>query len=214
MKESQIREHLTKGWIRAIITFEIVGKPAKHVDEAMTQYIENIKKDSRIIVLQEERDEVIEHEDGMFSTFTELEMLVKNLETFTWLCINFSPASVEVIEPDELSIEAREVTNWLNDLLSKVHEIGTNYRSYKAASDHLTLALNELIKNSVLLAVRDGAKSGDEIGKLIGIEPAQLAPFLKHLIEKDKLALQNKLYMLPDPSRKIAPAKVTKIKRK
>ena len=186
------------------MTFEIVGKPAKHVEDSMQQYVTNIKQDSRIVVLQEERDEPVEHEDGMFSTFAELEMLVKNLETFTWLCINFSPASVEVIEPDELDIEAREITNWLNDLLSKVHEIGTNYRSYKAASDHMTLALNELIKNSILLAVRDGAKSEDEIERLTGISKEQLAPFFKFMTDKDKLAQQGKLYALPSPARKVA----------
>src|SRR5687767_13589124 len=99
MKDSQIREHIAKGWIRAIITFEVVGKPKEHVERSLGEYIDNVKKDERVIFLKEDREEAIEHEDGMFSTFSESEMLVKGLDTFTWLCINFSPASIEVLEP-------------------------------------------------------------------------------------------------------------------
>lgn len=196
MKESQIREHIAKGWIRAIVTFEVVGKPAKHVEQALAEYIENIKKDSRIIILQEEREEALEHEDGMFSTFSEAELLVKDLETFTWLCINFSPASIEIIKPEELVVEGRDITNWLNDLLAKLHEIATGYRNAKNAHGHMTVALNELIMNAILLSLKQGIKTAKDIEKDTGIVTDQLDPFLKHLVEKKRIALNGKSYSL------------------
>ena len=196
MKESQIREHTSKGWIRTIITFEIVGKPAGHVEKALTEYLENIKKDDRIIMLREEHEPAIEHEDGMFSAFCESEMLVKDLETFTWLCINFSPASVEILEPDDLVIEARNLTNWINDLVSRLHEISTGYRTMSAAREHLTIALNELIQNSILLSLRSGEKTAEDISKDSGVYTEQLAPFLKHLTDKGKITVTGKRYTL------------------
>jgi hypothetical protein len=199
MKDSQIREHISKGWVRALITFEVVGKPKKHIEQALAEYIDNIKKDERIIMLKEEREDAIEHEDGMFSTFSECEMLAKGLETFTWLCINFSPASIEILEPEELRIEERELTNWLNDLLSMVHEIGTNYRSVKSAKDHLTVALNELIKNSIMLSLKSGPLDEKALAAGIGIEATQLAPFLKFLVEKQRIQKNGALYQLAGP---------------
>jgi hypothetical protein len=206
MKQSQIREHLAKGWIQAIVTFEVVGKPAEHVEEALTGYLENIKQDHRIIFLREEREPAAELEDGLFSTFCESEMLVKDLETFTWLCINFSPASIEVLEPESIDVEAREITNWINDLLSKVHEIGTNYRSHKTANEHLTVAINQLIKNAILLSLRQGTRTLKDLETDTGILDEQLEPFLKHMAEKRQIIDLEGAYRLPDAAAKILPA--------
>jgi hypothetical protein len=197
MKESQIKGHLQKGWIRAIVTFEVVGKPAKHVEQSLKEYLDNIRKDERIIFLREEREPAVEH-DGVYSAISETELLVKSLETFTWLCINFSPASVEILEPDEHRIKARDVTNWLNDLLSMVHEIGANYRSHKSANEHLTIAMNELIRNAILLSLREGQKDSKAIAHDIGIADDLLEPFLKHLVEKKKILHEKSEYRLPE----------------
>jgi hypothetical protein len=196
MKESQIREHIKKGWIRAIVTFEVVGRPKEHVEKALTDYLDNIKKDHRIIFLREEREAAMEHDDGMFSAFCEAEMLAENLEVFTWLCINFGPASIEILEPDKLLIEGREVTNWLNDLLAKLHEVGTATRETKSANDHITGAMNQLIMNMILLSLRTGAKSRAALEHDTGVFESQLEPFLTHLTEKHKVVEQDGKYAL------------------
>lgn len=196
MKESEIRAKVQKGWLRAIVTFEVVGKPAKHVEKALEQYLANLRKDERIAVIEEAAEEAIEHEDGMFSTYAECDMLVKDLETFTWLCINFSPASIEILEPDGLTTEAREITAWLNDLLSKIHEISTNFRSQKAANDHLTVAMNQLIQNAILLSLRSGAKTEKQIETDTGVLAQQLKPFIEHLAKKGKIVPNKGKYEL------------------
>jgi hypothetical protein len=203
MNDREIKAHLQKGWIQAIVTFEVVGKPAAHVEKALDEYLENIKKDHRIIMLSADREEAVEHDDGMCSAFCETEMLVKDLETFTWLCINFSPAGIEILEPDELRVESRDITNWLNDLLSKIHEIGTNIRASQSASTHLTIALNELIKNAILLALKTGPKSEAELAKETGIADEQLAPFLAHMLEKERIEKKDGRYTLPDPAKRM-----------
>ncbi len=199
MKESQIREHMQKGWIRCIITFEVVGKPAKHVDEALTAYIENIKKDHRIIVLAEERAPVEEADEKLFSAFSEEEVIVKNLETLTWLSINFSPASIEILEPDELVLPARDVTNWLNDLIANMHEIGASMRGHKNSADHLTIAMNQLIQNSIIMCVKYGGKNEAQISGELGIHHEQIVPFLEHMVQKKKISVQEGIYYYLPP---------------
>jgi hypothetical protein len=196
MKESEIRAKLKQGWIRAIVTFEIAGKPQKHIEDALQKYIENIRKDTRIVVLQEGREEAIKHEDGIFSAFSECEMLVQDMETFTWLCVNFSPASIEVLEPDEIAVEARNITNWLNDLLAKIHDVAQDYRNQKGAKDHLVIAMNQLIMNAILLGLRSGKRTQAQLAKDVGIGGEQLAPFLSKLIEKGTIAQVDKAYAL------------------
>lgn len=199
MKESQVREHISKGWIRAIVTFEIVGKPAKHVEESLTGYIDNIKKDDRIIVLRDEREHSQKVDNGLYSAISEIEAIFKNLETLTWLAINFSPASIEIIAPDDFDIPSRDITNWLNDLLANLHEVSGTMRAHKNSADHLTVAINQLIQNAVLLATRQGPKNAQEIGDAIGVGHEQLAPFLQRLREKGRLTENNGLYSFVPP---------------
>ncbi|HIH24623.1 TPA: hypothetical protein HA251_06335 [Candidatus Woesearchaeota archaeon] len=199
MKESQVREHISKGWIRAIVTFEIVGKPAKHVEDSLTGYIDNIKKDERIIVLRDERERSQKVDNGLYSAISEIEAIFKNLETLTWLAINFSPASIEIIAPDDFDIPSRDITNWLNDLLANLHEVSGTMRAHKNSADHLTVAVNQLIQNSVLLATRQGPKTAQEIGDAIGVGSEQLAPFLQHLREKGRIMENKGLYSFVPP---------------
>jgi hypothetical protein len=212
MKESQIREHISKGWVRAIITFEVVGKPAKHVEDALTRYLDNIKKDERIVILKEDREAAMEHEDGMFSTFCEAETLVQDLETFTWLCINFSPASIEILEPDMMEMDARNLTNWLNDLLAKVHEIGMSHRTNIGSVEHLTVAMNQLIQNTIILSLKSGPKTEGELEQDTGVYAAQLEPFLKHLIENAQIMQSGEKYILAPQG--ALPIKTHKVKQK
>ena len=197
MKESELREKMKNGWIHAIATFEIAGKPKQHVEESLDKYLENIQKDERIIIVQEEREEAIEHDDGIFSAFAELDIIVESLETFTWLCLNFSPASIEIIEPDVLKIQARDLTNWLNDLLSKLHEVASEIRTERGSKEHLVVGMNQLIKNSIILALESEPASQEELSKKIGVVGEQMEQFLTHLEEKGKIVSEDGTYRLP-----------------
>jgi hypothetical protein len=196
MKDGQIRERIKNGWLRALVTFEIVGKPKAHIEKSLQEYIANLKKDDRLVFLRDEVEPAESVDDGLFSTFCEAELLIKNLETCTWLCLNFSPASIEIIEPDELELPARDVQNWLNDLLAQVHEVGANVRTHVQANEHLGIAMNQLIRNAILLSVRDGAKEPKHIEKDTGIDSKQLQPFLDRLVENERLVQNGTRYAL------------------
>ncbi|MDD9953509.1 MAG: hypothetical protein OXR66_04170 [Candidatus Woesearchaeota archaeon] len=196
MKESEIRAKIGDGWLRVIMTLEVAGKPKEHIEETLDKYIENIDKDERIEVLIDDREPAEEHEDGMFTAFSELEMIVDNMETLTWLCVNFSPASIEVIDPETFQIEGREITNWLNDLLAKIHEISKDYREKLSGNEYLTRAMNQLIQNSVILSLKTGNKTEEELVKETGLIPDTLKPFLKHLVEKKHITKKGKEYSL------------------
>jgi len=180
--------------LRAIVTFEVAGKPKEHVETSLDKYLKNIEKDDRITIEHQDREEAIEHDDGMWSVFSECELVVKDLETITWLCINFSPASVEILDPDELTMEARDVTNWFNDLLSKLHEVSANYRNQQGANEHLVLAMNQLIQNAILLALKRGKKTEKELEKDTGISGVQMEPFLAHLVKLKKVRKDGETY--------------------
>lgn len=197
LKQSEIREKLQQGWLKAFITFELAGKPRGHIEQTLRAYIINIKGDNHILSISEEYADAIEHEDGIFSAFVEMEALVQNFEALTWLAINFMPASIELLEPADVRLEGRVVTNWYNDLLAKLHEVSNAVREEHAANIHLTEAMNVLITNAILLSVKDGPKTSKEISAVTGILGEQLEPFFNHLVEKGRLVENEEKYSLP-----------------
>ncbi len=196
LSNAEVHEHLERGWLKVLITFELAGKPKEHIESTLRAYVENVKGDARIASLGEEFADALEHEDGIFSAFCEMEALVMNLETLTWIAINFMPAAIEVLEPEKPLLESRDVTSWLNDLLAKLHETSALIRQERGVRDGMTASLNALIKNSLLACLQSGAKSGAELEKLLGINHAQLEPFLQHLVEKEKVVKDGSTYKL------------------
>lgn len=197
LSEKEVKERLAEGWLRALITFELVGKPREHIEQTLRAYLMNIKQDSRIGPISEEYADAIATEDGLFSTFCEFEAVVKDLEVLTWLAINFMPASIEILEPERVNLEVRHITNWLNDLLAKLHEVSNVVREERAVNKHLTEGMNALIKNAILLALKNGARTEKELEGDTGVLAQQLEPFLKHLVKKEQIIERDGTYALP-----------------
>jgi len=195
LSQNALAEKLEDGWVRAIVTFEIVGKPQSHVENSLKVYLENLKKDVRIEVLSEETAEAIEEED-MWSTFSEVEMLVDEMNTLTWIAMNFSPASIEIQEPAQKTVQIAEMNAWLNDLLSQLHTIATETRDTKAKFAKMNESLNALIVNLVLTALETGNYSGEELQKKCGIHAEQLQPFLDHLVKRERIKKAGDTYSL------------------
>jgi hypothetical protein len=149
-----------------------------------------------MIFVKEELGECEETEGKLWSTFAETEILIKNLDTFIWLSINFMPASIEVLEPENLSFKNRELQNWLNDLLARLHEVNVGVIALKSQKESLILGMNTLIRNAIILSL-DKAKTAKDIGDKIGIDSKQLAPFLEAMIKEKKLVKKDNLYSKP-----------------
>jgi len=196
MDKREIKEKLADGYILVRVTFEIVGSPKEHVEKTLKSYLANIKKDSRIFFVKEEIGEPKKSKGNMWSTYAETELLVKDLETFTWLCMNFMPASIEILEPAELSFNNRNLQNWLNDLISKLHEVNTKFMALKSSSDSMVKGMNTLIRNAIIISL-DKPKTMDQIGERIGIDPKQLKPFFEAMIKEKRLEKKDNLYSKP-----------------
>lgn len=194
--QKEIRELRAKNWIRSLITFELVGKPREHIEQTMHSYIENIKNDDRIRAINEEFADAIELEDGLFSTFVEFEALVEDMETFTWICINFMPASIEILEPEVLTLSNRVMQEWFNDLLAKLHETSNILREERAITKGLTESVNVLIKNSIISTLASGKKNAKEIQSMVGVQESQLLPFIKNLVKNNKIVDEGDGYSL------------------
>ncbi|MFH0870301.1 MAG: hypothetical protein V1866_04565 [archaeon] len=187
MDDKEIQKRIGKGSILAQVAFEVLGSPKEHVDKTIHDFVDNIRKDSFITILSEDYGETEETpEGGLWSTYVETEMLFPDLEKFVWLCINFMPASIEIIAPAELKFRDKDLTLWLNDLLAKLHEISATVRQATAKEDLFVKNMNAMIQNTMLLAA-EHHHSPEQISEKTGIPVEQLHPFFEALVKAQKL---------------------------
>jgi len=104
--------------VRMVI--EVLGTPKEHVESTIKQIIEKFREEESVKVIDAKAYEA-EKIKAFWSTFTDLEFEVENLEKLLTLCFNYMPSSIEIIEPQELRINPNQLSNILNDLMSKLH---------------------------------------------------------------------------------------------
>jgi len=194
MKESEINALLEKGYIKVRVIFEMLGKPKEHIEKTLKGYIENIKTDSNIEVIKEYFADAKEQDGDLWSTFAETEMLVNGMEKLTWLCVNFMPASIEVLEPESLTNTNKELSFWLNDVLSKLHEISLLTKGLVGKDKKLAVSMGTLLKNMVLIVLKQGPKNMDELAIVTGIRPDEVKRVVDFLVEQKKIVQDGDKY--------------------
>lgn len=176
--------------ILAKVTFQIQGKPKKHVEETLKNYVNKVGEDEDIEIVKSHFEKVEKQED-LWSSFAEVDIKVKSLEKFTWLCINFMPASIEILEPAEFSFKNNELQNWLNDVLSRLHQVDAIAKQTHNLNKVLNDNINTIIKNFIIVLLKGKITSPDKIAKLIGI-PVDVANKFLDLMIKEKVIKKNK----------------------
>lgn len=204
MKSKEIKKHIEEGYLRIRVLFEIIGTPKKHIEDTLKAYIENVKTHEGVIVLEEEFEEATEIKNQeeeketvpMWGTLAEVEMLVDGIDKLTWLAINFSPASIELLEPDNLTMESKEVSNWITDVLARLHEIGVHQKTINNQNQGLIRNFNAMTRNAILLCLQDGEKDIDFLSKKIGMANEHTQKFLDALIKENKIKNEKNKYII------------------
>ncbi|MBC8495454.1 hypothetical protein H8D36_04835 [archaeon] len=182
-----------EGYIRANIIFEVIGNPKEYVEKAIKTHIVKLKKEEDIEVINEFVEKA-EKQDEYWSTFAEIELLVKGLDKFNWLCLNFMPASVEILEPNTLVFKPRNLTGWLNDLLSKSHEISALSQQLGKQNKMILQNINALMRNTILICLDAKITDPKEIAKKIGVKEDDLAPLFEAMLKEGSIKKEGKKY--------------------
>lgn len=195
MKDSKIKELIEEGYIRINAIFEVIGHPKKHIEDTIKAYIANIKSDEEVEVIKEEYDDCEEVDKDLFSVVAEVEMLLKTTEKITWLCLNFAPASIEILEPDKITYNQRDINHWVNDLLAKLHEIGILQKKIASDNEGLIRNFNAMTRNAILLVLKEPSDI-KTVSSKIGMQEEHTEQFMEALIKENKIVKEKNIYHL------------------
>lgn len=186
--DSVVREKLEKGYLRINTVIEIVGSPREHVEDTLRLVLKQLREEKGVEVLGGKVHEPKQQEGSpFFTTFAELQVLVKDFATLVGLCFNYMPSSVEVVEPSQFKLAPVDLAQLFNDLLGRLHEIDMRLKNTNAANMLLDKNLYNLLKNAVLVILGSGSKTLGELAVRVGIPEQQLEPFLAKFAEEKVL---------------------------
>ena len=178
---------------RAII--EVLGKPKEHVENAIKQYIGHIKEDSELVILNEEYSEIREQEN-LWTKFVELDLIIKGTGKLIGFCFEYMPSSIEVTKPEQLIMSNAELSNFLNDLQVRLHNVDMIVKQLKGENNFLKRNTNAILHNTIMICLKVNSLSLEQISKLTGVEQKELEIFMENLIKENKVKKEDDVYSL------------------
>ena len=173
---------------RAIL--EIVGKPKEHIMETLRSFIAQISENEEYSLVEYDIAPAKKVEKSeLFSTFAEVEFTAKNETSLIYFATDYMPASIEVIEPSEMKVQASYTSHMLTEFVGRLHSVDMELKIVNTANKILTQSLNAMIKNAILILLNIGPRSVADIGKIIGVDEDQTKQFLI-LLEQEKKVIQ------------------------
>ena len=190
MKKKEIKAEVEKGKIHCRVMLQVAGSPKEHVENSLKGYVATIDSDEEFTIIESDVSPA-EKEGDYFSSFADIEMLAKDAGSLTALCFNYMPSSIELIDPKQVTYKKKELDTWFNDLLAKLHEISMLSKEVGAQNKTMIRNMNTLIKNAILMGVREG-KQANEVAEALGMKEKDIEPFIKNLIKEGKIKAEKK----------------------
>jgi len=133
-----------KGWIHCVAIIEVLGKPADYLNEVVKQIVETIKKDTANIEILKDTYAEPKPVQNLFSSFVEIEFLVKNPNVLESLIFSYLPSSIEILDPPEMKISLNDANLLFNDFSARLHEYDAQAKKLKMMNVMLVEKLKEL----------------------------------------------------------------------
>ncbi len=201
----KIKEKIEQGYVLARIIIEVMGSPKEYIEKTLRLTVDNIKKQQEETAERRnssEKDiEIIKEEffpaekkSKMFSVFVELDILSRNMFELVNFCFEYSPSSIEILEPQDLNYQSRDFSNILNDLLSRIHVNVTAVKNYAAENEILKRNASTLLQNIIVLSLKEKDKNLNELSIDIGVNEEKLKEVVENLVKNNIISQKGDKY--------------------
>ena len=176
---------------------EVLGKPREHVEAALKGYIENLEKIQQFSIMGKQFAEAQQQSDNqLWVAFVELEAKTSSVENLTGFCFDYMPSLLEIITPQKITFNDIELSQFLNDLQAKLHQVDMVAKQVQTENNILNKSLGSLLKNYITLLLSNQSLNSQPISNLTGVSQDKLEDFLDQLIDEGRVDLKEGIYLL------------------
>jgi hypothetical protein len=125
--KERVGKKLKEGWIRGSMMIEALGTTERAAKVGLEQHVKKMEQEDGCIVfntnfsgLKEVKYPHPKVEKG-YSCVVETEVLTENFEKLLYVVMRYGPTSVEIHEPEKISIDFGEAQSIVNSLAEMIH---------------------------------------------------------------------------------------------
>src|SRR3989338_1284333 len=181
--------------IRCKVIIEVLGKPKEHVEKSIRDYVDKIKKDPELVVMNADFSEA-EEKEKLFAVFVELDIVIKGMPKLIGFCFDYMPSSIEITKPEEFAVKKSTIEDFINDLQARLHNVDMIVKKQKNENTFLKKNLGKAVSNTILLSLAAGDMGMETLSRATGIAEKELKVFLDDLIKEDKIKKEDDMYSL------------------
>ena len=114
------------------ITVEVLGAPQHYVDETLQKVLSKFKEEEEVQILSTQVFESKQMDNKLFSTFADIEFKVPSFKRVLEVCYDYTPSSIEILEPAGMEIDCNDMADFLNDFLARIHKYSMGLKKLQA----------------------------------------------------------------------------------
>ncbi len=130
--EKEVKNRLKDGWIKSAVMIEAMAINENAAKSALNKLVESISKEKNILLCKKEFQEArkvqkpLPNVEEASSVIADLEMLTVNYDRLLYVVLTYGPSSVEILEPDNINLDAGEAQGIANSLAAFIHRIASS----------------------------------------------------------------------------------------
>lgn len=179
--------------VHARVIIEMLGSPKEHIVQTLKDYITQLKNDKTLKIVSEDTAEPEARDGKLFSVFTELDIWFKDVDHLIAFCFDAMPSSIELLEPETLTLKSKDFEGILNDLQAKLHTVDLAIKKLRATNQVLDTNAMNVFRNFVTYALKQ-PKTIDDLSKVVGMPADKLTDFLQPMLNEKKIKKEGNTY--------------------
>ncbi len=119
------KEAARRGAVLAVMHFDAHGRTPEFAKNFLVEFISRLTKEPGVLYCKGEIEAALESE-GVYSTCSEVRVLVERLSVLFDVAMRYGPIAVEIVEPQEFKLDLQETQNLILD----VSKMSMDYSRY------------------------------------------------------------------------------------
>ncbi len=109
--------------IKAVMIFDIIGKPPEHLTETLNNIINKIDEEKGVCVKEKKINEPVLMKDQkeFYTSFAEVEVEVEEILHLGMLMFKYMPAHIEIASPELIALTNNGWNEILNEITRRLH---------------------------------------------------------------------------------------------
>ena len=121
-------KRLREGWIKSTMIIEVLAINREAAESALSKHVEKMEQEEGTMILDRRFHETQEVEkpapriEKAYSRIVDVDALTRNFDQLVRVVVSYAPSSIEILEPEKLSMDMGEAQGILNSISEIIHK--------------------------------------------------------------------------------------------